>query len=151
MPLHPLKKNGFVLCAQIATVEQTKAITVSILDAMLAVKEDEKIPAGLRQVGRSAITDIKATAVEQFDAIIKRLKALHAKCESNLTLPEVGEETDLLDAAITGEAISQMGLVVSFGALVFKALEHLPKLNKQAPAELVTSIITALNPVTAAT
>jgi hypothetical protein len=44
----------------------------------------------------------------------------------DLTLPESGEETDVLDASITGEAISQMGLVVSFGALVFKALEHLP-------------------------
>ena len=37
-----------------------------------------------------------------------------------------------------------MSLVANYGALVLKALEHLPKLNKDAPGQLVSKIVAAL-------
>ena len=84
MALHPLKKNMFVLNSQIATVQQTQAIAIAILDAMLGFKEDENIPAGLRQVGRSAIISIRTSVNVGFDAITAKLKELQFRCDANL-------------------------------------------------------------------
>jgi hypothetical protein len=144
--LHPLKKNGYFLQSQIATARQSRDLIVCILDAMLGVQEDEKIPAGLRQVGRSAISEIRASVVADFDSVSAKLEQLHAKCEANLHLPETGTETDIIDASITGQAIAQMSLIANYGALLLKALEHLPKLNKQAAGALVSKITAALAP-----
>jgi hypothetical protein len=144
MALHPLKKNQFQLQDQRATAQQTFAIANALLQAMLDVEEDTQRPVGLRAVGRAAITDIQVTLKKRFDEVTAELNALIKQCEDNLTLPETGEDTDVLDATITGKAIAQMSLVTAFGSLVFKALEHLPKLNKQAPAALVSTIVTAL-------
>ena len=144
MALHPLKKNQFMLQDQMATARQTYSIANAIVQSMLDVEEDPQRPVGLRAVGRSAIKDIQNTLKIRFDEIEAALKGLAQECESNLTLPETGEETDVLDATITGKAIAQMSLVTAFGSLVFKALEHLPKLNKKAPDALVSTIILAL-------
>ena len=138
-----LQKQVFFLKSQIATVDQTAKIAAAMLGGMLTTEEDTAKPAGLRQVGRSAITVIRDNVAAQLADTKAKLRPFVEKAEANLELVDTDPQVDILDAQITGGAIAHMGGVVNAGALVFKALEHLPKLNNKAPDALVAKIVAA--------
>jgi hypothetical protein len=135
---NPLVIQAGRLRAQIQLAESVSVIAEALLSGMLTVKEDEKIPAFQRQIGRAAIEEILEITRSETKLVKERLTALLEICTKNESVAE--DEAGAIDTDITGRAIAQINRLGNVGPNLVKSLEHLPKLSPTALGDFVKRV-----------